>query len=110
MDTTDTPGYVRAVSMAAARSGTLAELASTRTIFAAGATACAHSTSRAISPAQAAFTFGHGPDADPFWLSFTNSGTGRPNVRLNTPKSLWMDGWSPAITTAIVCPAPAVAS
>src|SRR4051812_36568060 len=98
MDTTDTPGYVRAVSMAAARSARLAELASTRTTFAAGATACAHSTSRAISPAQLAFTCGHGPAADPFWLSFTNAGAGRPNVWLNTARSLVMDGWSPAIT------------
>src|ERR1700722_19375704 len=60
MDTTDAP-LLTATLEAATKSLRLLEAASTRTMFAWGAMACAHSTSRAISTDQLALAAGFFP-------------------------------------------------
>jgi hypothetical protein len=68
----------------------LAEVASTRRIWAAGAIAWAHWTSRLISSAQPEFAFGY--LVVPVWLTFVKQPfavvhAGRPNLLLKTARS-----------------------
>ena len=81
IETTVTPGCVRAVSTAAIMLWVLVDRASTTTIVAAGAIACAHSTSMASSCAQ---PLSVRPPARLIWLS---GGSGRLNVRSNVRRS-----------------------
>ena len=68
----------------------LAEFASTSRIFAAGAIACAHSTSSEISPAQLESVLGRPPPPD--WLTTFRSAAGRLNVLLKVARSAAMFG------------------
>lgn len=87
METADAP-LRTATSTAQNRSARLFEFASTRTMVACGAMACAHSTSRAISAPQLEFAAGLRPVAYTFRNQpFALVQAGRLNWRLNTPRS-----------------------
>src|SRR5213080_2245135 len=92
MDTTLTPGSLRARSTADSRSSGLLLFASTSTMAALGARACAHSTSRAISVAQPpSLGLGGGASGGAFapWYTFRKlGGFGRRKAASNRAKSL----------------------
>src|SRR5262249_3435775 len=81
IDTTLAPILGVAVFTAVIKLLRLAELASTSTIFAPGATACAHSTSRLISTAQLALAWGR--LVPPFWFTTVRLAVGRPYFASN---------------------------
>jgi hypothetical protein len=118
MDTTLTPGIDRARLTAASKLGLESSSAQTRIRLALGAKTWAHSTSRAISPAQPA-SVGGGRLVPPNWLMIVKlGGSGRPNAASNFARSLLAKfgsdvatnrGLLKAATIAIVCPLPSPA-
>ncbi len=93
IETATTPGCRAAYWMATARSLNEELFASTRRIFAPGAIAWAHSTSREISLAQSALAAGKFVRL-PVWLTFVKLGSGKLNLASKAFRSLAMFGSS----------------
>ena len=105
MDTTETPGRAAAVETAVNRSEKEFVFASTRTMFASGAVAWAHSTSSDSSTAQPALS--RGSRVPPVSLmTLKLGGAGKPKVRSNVVRSELIRGALNASTMAMVWPAP----
>lgn len=106
-----TPGWRAAMSMASSRLESEASTASTSTIFAFGAMACAHSTSSAVSRAHSARYSGKRATemrcrSKQLSAFIPLQTPGRPKRWLNALTSSAMRGSLYATTTAMVVPAP----
>src|SRR5579871_4174437 len=109
METTDTPGYELAVRAACVMLLLKLLFASTSTMLARGAAACAHSTSMAVSSAGELFATADavGSVVPPVWLitlkvgsPFLPSRSGRPRFEENCATSFAMLGLSKEPTMA----------
>ena len=95
IETTDTPGREAAVRVAVNRSSGVSLLASTSTMLAPGATACAHSTSKDSSNSHSPVASCGGNALLPYWLTTANSGgAGKPKTTSKIAKSRVMVGSS----------------